>query len=375
MEEQEKQTVLGNLYALRAGLSKISEEADKIPAAEEKAERELAKLSDEATGGRENIVFCGESNSNGSPHTAYAFVNCVSTAETIEFVKKEMRKERQSLIAVAETEDKRRGPCEGDYSAKERRAKAAYAKWLGTAGAKNYYENLCSHYKWEHSGCKKTAVVWGVIAIVTLIATVIFSLLISSNTAFSAGAGLCGIAMLVSGFIACVYLVIYKSDDKKRKELNGYLRSIGDCYGECSQRISQELDVSLRQVKTTYEKLYSVLEKEYSALLDPRDWKYVDLVIFYFETGRAETMKEALQLVEREVQTQRIVGAIEMASERVCRTITTAAVVISTQLNVISAQLGTVVRQQEIQNALLAKANTTSEQLMSDAQFIKRYAI
>ncbi len=86
-------------------------------------------------------------------------------------------------------------------------------------------------------------------------------------------------------------------------------------------------------------------------------------------------MKEALQLVEREVQTQRIVGAIEMASERVCRTIATAAAAISAQLSVIAERLGAVIKVREIQNALLAKASATSESLMNDVQFIKRYSV
>lgn len=157
--------------------------------------------------------------------------------------------------------------------------------------------------------------------------------------------------------------------------LKNYVQSISGKYQAQAQTVSNELTTSLKAVKSTYEKLYSALEKEFSALLDPRDWKYVDLVIFYFETGRAESMKEALQLVEREVQTQRIVGAIEMASERVCRTIATAAAAISAQLSVIAERLGAVIKGQEMQNALLAKASATSESLMNDVQFIKRYSV
>lgn len=34
-------------------------------------------------------------------------------------------------------------------------------------------------------------------------------------------------------------------------------------------------------------------------LIDFRDWENIDLIIYYFETGRADDMKEALQLVDR----------------------------------------------------------------------------
>ena len=64
-----------------------------------------------------------------------------------------------------------------------------------------------------------------------------------------------------------------------------------------------------------------------------------------------------------------------MASERVCRTIATAAAASSAQLSVIAERLGAVIKGQEMQNALLAKASATGESLMNDVQFIKRYSV
>lgn len=55
--EQKNEEVVMQLYALRAGLSKISEEADKIPVIEEKAENAFTAISDEATRGAEKYVF------------------------------------------------------------------------------------------------------------------------------------------------------------------------------------------------------------------------------------------------------------------------------------------------------------------------------
>lgn len=56
-------------------------------------------------------------------------------------------------------------------------------------------------------------------------------------------------------------------------------------------------------------------------LIDFRDWENVDLLIFYFETGRADNMKEALQLVDRQRQTDQITTALAMASASICKTI------------------------------------------------------
>lgn len=55
-------------------------------------------------------------------------------------------------------------------------------------------------------------------------------------------------------------------------------------------------------------------------LIDFRDWENVDLLIYYFETGRADDMKEALQLVDKQRQTDQITRAIAMASASICKT-------------------------------------------------------
>ncbi|MDE7209325.1 MAG: hypothetical protein K2O31_05515 [Clostridia bacterium] len=135
--------------------------------------------------------------------------------------------------------------------------------------------------------------------------------------------------------------------------------------------------------------LYQSLQKTFNKLLDERDWQYLDLIIFYIETGRAESIKEALQLLEREIQTKRIIGAIQEATECICSTIESAAARISAQLGVISNQLSQIASQQQVQiaqnaeiisqaklqNALIAKSNVTSEQLMNDVEFIKTYGV
>ena len=68
---------------------------------------------------------------------------------------------------------------------------------------------------------------------------------------------------------------------------------------------------------------YGTIESAKKAypLIDFRDWENVDLLIYYFETGRADDMKEALQLVDRQRQTDQIARAIAMASAAICSTI------------------------------------------------------
>ena len=128
--------------------------------------------------------------------------------------------------------------------------------------------------------------------------------------------------------------------------------------------------------------VYDALKTEYSEIIDVRDWENLDLVIYYFETGRAETMKEALQLVDRQVQTNEIVTAIEMASRRICltiqegmskinNTIISATMLLSSQINNVSNQLSNInanltITANSMKNALNSKANISSKQLMDD---------
>lgn len=69
------------------------------------------------------------------------------------------------------------------------------------------------------------------------------------------------------------------------------------------------------------DKLIQVLENNYSHILDKRDWANLDLFIYLYETGRADSKKEALQLIDQYNQNQNIVQAINNAGREVCMTI------------------------------------------------------
>ena len=51
------------------------------------------------------------------------------------------------------------------------------------------------------------------------------------------------------------------------------------------------------------------------------DWANIDLLIFYLETGRADSLKEALQLVDKQRQTEQITYAIHEASQHITNTL------------------------------------------------------
>ena len=152
--------------------------------------------------------------------------------------------------------------------------------------------------------------------------------------------------------------------------------------------------------------LNAALEKEFGAFLDERDWKHLDLIIFCFETGRADSFKEALQQVDREVQTNRIVGAIENAGTLIARTIHTGMTALRADMvrcfSLLSEQIDSLGRQQldaigklsqqvegmsaqvkglsaevgklDFSHALAAKASVSSEQLAEDMHYMRTLA-
>lgn len=170
--------------------------------------------------------------------------------------------------------------------------------------------------------------------------------------------------------------------------------------------------------------VWQTLVELYADLLDTRDWKNVDLVIYYLETGRAESIKEALLLVDKERQNERIVQAVGTATQAIAQRLDDGFGNLQTQLNYsfhmlgeglvqatqhLSAQIGQTAyavqsltqaqsegmhsllsgvqslsgtvgerldklsSQGEMQQALLSKANTSGEKLMEDVRKIRSY--
>lgn len=141
---------------------------------------------------------------------------------------------------------------------------------------------------------------------------------------------------------------------------------------------SQKLMPMMQACEELQKKLYEL----YGEWLDERDWQHIDLIIYYIETHRADSLKEALLLVEREIQTQRIISAIEQATAQICATLRQGFYAIGQAVNNLSSQLLAMQKIQSAQmanltsavnfnNALQAKANVTSKQLMQDVSAIR----
>ncbi len=90
--------------------------------------------------------------------------------------------------------------------------------------------------------------------------------------------------------------------------------------------------------------VYAALKENYDATLRERDWQYVDLVIHYLDSDRADTKKEALRMVDEKMNTQELIHAIRAATDEMSASIRSVSDLVQYQLDshyeTLSRQIG-----------------------------------
>lgn len=139
-------------------------------------------------------------------------------------------------------------------------------------------------------------------------------------------------------FIAC-FIGFAIRCFKERKEISYKIRSIKDELNRCTskltdrkqkeiaskQKLSQKEPLLNHTKQTIFreitnfhalaKQLWNTLQTKYAPILNIGDWQYLDVLIYDFETGRADSVKEALQLLDRQRQAELIAGEIKNAAE------------------------------------------------------------
>ena len=147
------------------------------------------------------------------------------------------------------------------------------------------------------------------------------------------------------------------------------------------------------------------LVENYSSLLDTRDWVNLDLTLYNIETGRADSVKEALQQVDMENRNNRLIDSMGVATRQIAESITngmrnvgitvaSCAQLLASQLSIISNQVDALSYQVEnietsqrklrseiaelasvsksaIENSMRGKANTSSKEMVDDIHQIR----
>lgn len=296
MEREQKNQMLADLYALRAGMSAISIEKDKLDESEKNyndAMSSLKKVSDE--------------------YNKYDYdIQRVSTG----------------------LNDFKSQGYEETGNQKQKR-KSKYSKSGRIANAKSKSSKIFMHMIITIVvGIIAAAVPWFLYFAATGWKGSIFEDRNSKYYIYISAA-----IFLISLIVAVARLIIEfskhkdeKEDTKKsirelNNELAGYQMErkllepkLNECYAVVNRsKAIVERDRAYRSKLS--QDMYDRLVAQFKTVLDIRDWQHIDLVIFYFETGRADTLKEALQQVDRRVQTDEIIEAIESAGSSIAATI------------------------------------------------------
>ena len=121
--------------------------------------------------------------------------------------------------------------------------------------------------------------------------------------------------------------------------------------------------------------VYKATVAAYSDMIDESDWKYSDLLIYYFETKRADDMKEALQLLDRLADKKVKTENTKQVREQMKKYITESSEEMAEDICAVYENIcaDTAADADDLENALYDSANTSSINLMENIECIVKY--
>lgn len=279
MEREQKNQLLADLYTLRAGMSAISIERDKF-GVKEKAYSDAKRKVDCACYEYENAE------------------NFVSRCD--EYDKKDSLQKTEEKVKLDRTFKK---TVIGSLGAGIVGALIPWFFYFVTSGD-NIQDSKYGYSNWKEY-LIASACILGIIFVVGLAVALIVKV--------SNGKDL--------------QKRIKEGSGKSKQDLKDAKARLSQAAADCdsAQKALAIVSKDYEKVKSVSTKLsqemYNALVAQFKSVLDIRDWEHIDLIIFNFETGRADTLKEALQQVDRRVQTDEIIEAIESAGSSIAATI------------------------------------------------------
>lgn len=161
-----------------------------------------------------------------------------------------------------------------------------------------------------------------------------------------------------------------------------------------------ENDAEIITYRNEAELIASGLNKQFDDLIDERDWRNTDLIIYLIETGRADDVKEALQLVDKARRHDELLEAIEDASSQIssslsrgferlgtlvyscCHALSKQVDSLSAEISVhnkqmekqfaeISSSVNDLLKTEQLSAALQAQANKNSDQLVNEIAMLR----
>lgn len=279
MEREQKNQLLADLYTLRAGMSAISIERDKF-GVKEKAYSDAKRKVDCACYEYENAE------------------NFVSRCD--EYDKKDSLQKTEEKVKLDRTFKK---TVIGSFCAGIVGALIPWFFYFVTSG--DYGQDSKYGYSYWEKYLLVSVCILGIIFVVGLA----FALIVRVSNGKD------------------LQKRIGEESGKSKQDLKDAKARLSQATADCdsAQKALAIVSKDYEKVKSVSTKLsqemYNALVAQFKSVLDIRDWEHIDLIIFNFETGRADTLKEALQQVDRRVQTDEIIEAIESAGSSIAATI------------------------------------------------------
>ncbi len=402
----EKQEVLNELYALRAGLSVISQQYDKALSIEDDCDGKLAENAKDFSGD----LVCYVRRPTEFDRENY-FSNLEKLQDRYGYVENYEDKIEAGEIEKDETV-KAASSWEHKIDENYAKGRKAFNRWLADDECDAYFNRILQDRQNKqdstinYSEEKRSAKKGEILSIVFFSIAVVFAIAIAALFAGDCRNIIAITIYLILPFVVFTVLGIvficksksdkaaYKREVEEAKGLLTTAQWLVDNLPQNKERVRailKEKDNKIAPISKSCNEFYMALAKRFNPLLDERDWAHLDLVIFELETRRADTVKEALQLVDRELQTERIQQTIVQATEQICyeirrgfarleativrccEAICAQLAVMNVQLAGISSQLSELTDSVNLGNALQAKANVTSSQLLSTVNHIRYY--
>ena len=278
----DKDKLIAKFYTLRAGLSVIAEETDKIKHEEDKVKEACNEIDNAKKEIRQRIAF---------------------NEEKIQGLKSFISRNASEIKALEEKIEEARNPKLGVWG-------WILLCWLGFCGSFGIVSGIFADYLLER---------YNTIAVALI-------------PAFFMTVGIYKIAIKLKAQKA--ENTVIKQYNKKIEELR---KGIDNATNNISMYASENEKVSERGVSNSIVENFSMMEANFKKYILPKsiafiksvkqamlqesngviseyDWQNLDLLIFYLENGRADSLKEAYQLVDKQRQTDQIVSSIREAS-------------------------------------------------------------
>ncbi len=367
-----KQDLVVKLYALRAGLSVLSEIHDEA----KEIIRKIAKMNDEI----------------------YACKNKQNYAE------QQVRQKQKDYLEKIDSQTKCANRSKSELRTFEREENQILTKF-------------------EKS--KKLITVFSILSISSLIVSVVGLCLAFRSITLGIMGGIasqiCIISCVVLGLIRdnkkCTMPQLKKTQEElsywrtrasaEQNKLNDLLANKESTFAEieqCRDKIiddynheielaEQKIQNTLTLISTRFQAAHKAMQEQFGSVLDERDWGNVDLIIFNYETGRARDLRDALIQVDKERRNERLIEAVQSASNAITSSVQrgfgslqsamdiqfkrldqSIAANASQQTQALGQHLGQIAQISSEQEALLNKIYESSDEMAEDIEYMRNIA-